>query len=147
MKLVVCAPEHPHTRAVACLRMVAQHYGIPKSEAELAVSCGTTANGTTPAGPVRAAGQIGLSATIAYGDLSVLQAAVDLQRPAIVFLGLLASKSPSQLSIHAVVVTGIDRQNVTFVDPADGLEHVCDRASFLAGWQRASGISVLITRP
>jgi ABC-type bacteriocin/lantibiotic exporter with double-glycine peptidase domain len=88
MRLTPYAQQQPHTCAVACLRMVAEYYGVSRTEAELLSLCGTTLDGTTPLGLTRAARQLGLSATIAYGDLTLIQSALHHQQPAIVFLGL-----------------------------------------------------------
>lgn len=125
--------------------MVTEHHGVTISEPELAALCGTTPDGTTPAELASGARQMGLSAAVAYGDMSLLQAAISQQQPVIVFLGLLGSAPPSFLSIHAVVVTDLNGERVTFIDPADGLVHTCDHASFLADWGRASNIAILVT--
>lgn len=147
MRLTPYAQEQPHTCAVACLRMVAAYHGVARTEAELLPLCGTTLDGTTPAGIARAARQLGLSATIAYGDLNLIEAALNQQQPVIVFLGLPAPPPSQDVDIHAVVITDMDDDTVTCIDPADGQEHTHDRAAFLANWQRAFGISVLISRP
>lgn len=147
MRLRFYAQEQPHTCAVACLRIIAEYYGVSRTEAELLPLCGTTFDGTTPAGLAHAAQQLGLSATIAYDNLTVVQAALDRQQPVIVFLGLSAPPPSLEVAIHAVVVTAMDNENITFIDPADGLEHTYAHASFLADWQRAFGISILIIRP
>lgn len=147
MRLTPYAQEQPHTCAVACLRMVAEYYAVSCTEAGLLPLCGTTLNGTTPVGLAHAARQLGLSATIAFSDLNLVQAALNRQQPVIVFLGLLVPPPSLGVAIHAVVVTAIDSKNITFIDPADGLEHTRDRATFLTDWQRAFGISILITRP
>lgn len=147
MRLTPYAQEQLHTCVVACLRMVAAHYGIARTEAELAPLCGTTLDGTTPVGLARAARQLGLSATIAYGDLTLVEAALSQQQPVVVFLALTGGPPSGEVAIHAVVATAIDRENISFIDPADGLEHTRDRVRFLADWQRAFGVSLLIPRP
>jgi len=125
--------------------MVARHYGVTVSEPELASLCGTTADGTTPAELASGARQMGLSAAVAYGDTSLLRAAIAQQQPVIVFLGMPGPPPSSFLSIHAVVVTDLDAERVTMVDPADGLVHTRDYAPFLADWARASHIAILVT--
>ena len=147
MRLTSYAQEQSHTCAVACLRMVAEYYAVPRTEAELLPLCGTTLDGTTPVGLAHAARQLGLSATIVSGDLTLVQAALNRQQPVIVFLGLPAPPPLLEVAIHAVVVTAIDSENITFIDPSNRMEHTRDRATFLADWQRAFGISILITRP
>jgi ABC-type bacteriocin/lantibiotic exporter with double-glycine peptidase domain len=124
--------------------MVAESYGISRTETELLPLCGTTLNGTTPLGLAQAAQQLGLSVTIAYGDLALVQAALSRQQPVIVFLGRLAAPPSAEVAIHAVVVTALDSNTVTLIDPADGLEHTRDRDAFLDDWQRAYDISIFI---
>ncbi len=82
---------------------------------------------------------------VRQGNENWLSSTTAAGQPIIVFLWLLPPGAPS--SVHAVVVTALDAHTVTFIDPADGQEHTHDRATFLADWQRAFGISVLITRP
>lgn len=139
--------EQPNTCAVACLRMVAAFYGIDQSESTLAGLCSTTFHGTTAGQVVRAAQQLGLQAEIREGDEDWLAATTTAGQPVIVFLWLLPSKERTVSAVHAVVVTAVGCDTVTFIDPADGLELIRDRASFLADWQRAFGISILITCP
>jgi ABC-type bacteriocin/lantibiotic exporter with double-glycine peptidase domain len=127
--------------------MVAEYYAVSCTEARLLPLCGTTLDGTTPVGLAHTAQQLGLSATLAFGDLTLVQAALNRQQPVIVFLGLPAPPPSLEVAIHAVVVTAIDSENITFIDPADGMEHTRDRATFLTDWQRAFGINILITRP
>ena len=145
MRLTAYAQEQPNTCAIACLRMVAEHYGVTVSEPQLASLCGTTADGTTPTELVSGARKIGLSAAVAYGDMPLLQTAISQQQPVIVFLGIMGSPPSSSLSIHAVAVSDLDGERVTVIDPADGLVRTCDRASFLADWGRASSIAILVS--
>lgn len=126
--------------------MAASHFGITRTEAELLPLCDTTRDGTTPDGPARAARKLGLSATITYDEPAILQESLRRQQPAIVFLGILAPATPSQLNIHAVVVTGLDYQYVTFIDPLDGgVEHQRPKSDFFAHWENAFHIAILLS--
>lgn len=138
--------EQPHTCAVACLRMAASHFGITRTEAELLPLCDTTRDGTTPDGLARAARRLGLSATITYDEPTILQESLRRQQPAIAFLGIPSPSTPSHLDIHAVVVTSLDHQHVTFIDPLDGLEHQRPRSDFFAHWENAFHIAILLSR-
>ncbi len=138
--------EQPHTCAVACLRMAAKSLGVARTEAELLPLCGTTLDGTTPDGIARAARQLGLSATITYDEPAILQESLSRQQPVIVFLGIPSPQTPSNLDIHAVVVTGLNRQRVTFIDPFDGAEHKQPRGGFFAHWENAFHIAILLSR-
>lgn len=73
MKLTPYAQEQPHTCAVACLRIVAEYYGLRYSEAELLPLCQTTLDGTTPEALADAARQLGLTAKLTFDDLTVSQ--------------------------------------------------------------------------
>ena len=130
--------------------MVAAHFGVTRTEAELLPLCHTTLDGTTPDGLARAARQLALSATITYDEPAILQESLSRRQPVIVFLGIPAPQTSSDLGdldIHAVVVTGLDHKSVTFIDPIDGLEHSQERSDFFAHWQNACHIAILINRP
>lgn len=138
--------EQPHTCAVACLRVVAEHFGITRTEAELLPLCDTTLDGTTPDGIARAARQLGLSATITYDEPTILQESLSRQQPVIVFLGIPSQQTPSNLDIHAVVVTGFDHLIVTFIDPLDGAEHKRPKDDFFTQWEKAFHVTILLSR-
>jgi ABC-type bacteriocin/lantibiotic exporter with double-glycine peptidase domain len=127
--------------------MVAASYGIGQPESTLAQLCGTTFHGTTAGQVARAAQQLGLGAEVREGDEDWLATTTAAGQPVIVFLWLLPREAGVASSVHAVVVTAVGSDTVTFIDPADGREQTRDRAAFLADWQRAFGISILITRP
>jgi ABC-type bacteriocin/lantibiotic exporter with double-glycine peptidase domain len=147
VRLTVYQQEQPHTCAVACLRMVAEYFGSPCTEAELLPLCKTTLDGTTPEDLAQAARQLGLSATITYDEPAVLPESLNREHPVIVFLGIPAAPPTLTVEIHAVVVTGFDGETVTFNDPTDGQEHSQSRDEFFDNWQRAFHAAVLITHP
>jgi ABC-type bacteriocin/lantibiotic exporter with double-glycine peptidase domain len=125
--------------------MVAESLGVARTESELLPLCDTTLDGTTTDGIARAARQMGLSATITEGEPAVLQESLSRQQPVIVFLGI-PSRTPSNLNIHAVVVTGLDHHRVTFIDPLDGLEHEQQSSDFLGHWENAFHTAILLSR-
>ncbi len=126
--------------------MAAEYFGVTRTEVELLPLCDTTLDGTTPDGIARAARQLGLSATITYDEPAILQESLSRQQPVIVFLGIPSQQTPSNLDIHAVVVTGLDQQSVTFIDPLDGAEHTQPRDDFFAHWENAFHIAILLGR-
>jgi ABC-type bacteriocin/lantibiotic exporter with double-glycine peptidase domain len=111
VKLTSYAQEEPHTRVVACLRMVAEYYGLTYTEAERLPDCQTTLDGTTPEALVEAAHKIGLTAQLTFGDPTGLSLTIHQQQPLIVYLGIPASSS--ELEIHAVVVSDLTVETVT----------------------------------
>ncbi len=144
MNVTTYQQEQPHTCAVACLRMAAEYHGVSRTEAELLPLCGTTLDGTTPDGIARAARQLELSAIITCDEPGILQESLIRQQPVIIFLGIPSQQNPSNQNIHAVVVTGLDHQSVTFIDPLDGAEHTQPRDDFFAHWENAFYIAILL---
>ncbi len=144
MKLTPYAQEQPHTCAVACLRIVAEYYGIRCSEAELLPLCQTTLDGTTPEALADAARQLGLTAKLTFDDPTVLPLATHQQQPLIVYLGI--PTPSSELEIHAVVVSDLTFETVTYIDPTDGKEHSQERSIFFAHWENAFHTALIITR-
>lgn len=144
MKLTPYAQEQPHTCAVACLRIVAEYYGLTHSEVELLSFCQTTLDGTTPEALVEAAHKIGLTAKLTFDDPASLSLAIHQQQPIIVYLGI--PTDSSELEIHAVVVSDLTLETVTYADPTDGKEQTQARDIFLAHWQNAFHTAILITR-
>ena len=144
MKLTPHAQEQPHTCAVACLRIVAEYYGLTHSEAELLPLCQTTLDGTTPEALTDAARQLGLTAKLSFDDPTVLPLASQQQQPLIVYLGI--PTPPSELEIHAVVVSDLTFETVTYLDPTDGKEQTLAREIFSAHWQNAFHTAIFITR-
>ncbi len=142
MKLPRCQQEQDYTCAVACLRSVAAYYGIDRTEAELLPLCEATRKGTPPENLANAARQLGLSVRLTFDEPAVLSEAAFNQQPLIVYLEL----DTPELDIHAVVVTAGTLTSVTFVDPADGLEHTQEHSAFRAAWERAFHTAILLSR-
>lgn len=138
--------EHSHTCAVACLRMVADYFGVIHTEAELLPLCGTTPDGTTPDGIAYAARKLGFRATITYDEPVILTEALNRQQPVIVFVGIPLAQTPLSLEIHAVVVIGINDSTVTFLDPLDGAQHHQSKSDFYAMWDNAFHAAILIEK-
>ena len=136
--------EYPHTCAVACLRIVAEFFGVLRIESELIPLCETTLDGTTPENLAYAARHLGLSATTTYDEPAILSESLSRQQPVIVFLGIVSPQTPANLDIHAVVVTDLSLQEISFIDPLDGLEHTLQRNVFFEQWENAFHIAILI---
>lgn len=132
MKLTPYAQEEPHTCAIACLRIIAEFYGRIRSEVELLSVCQTTLDGTTPEALMDAAFQIGLTAKLSFDDPAILSPAIYQQQPLIVYLGI--PMPSSEMEIHAVVVSDLTLETVSYTDPTDGKEHTQARNSFFAHW-------------
>lgn len=62
-------------------------------------------------------------------------------------IGYLGIPAPSfEVEIHAVVVSDLMLETVTYVDPTDGKEQTQARDIFFAHWQNAFHTAILITR-
>jgi ABC-type bacteriocin/lantibiotic exporter with double-glycine peptidase domain len=146
LKITPHQQEQPFTCAVACLRIVAEYFGIKRSEAELVPICETTLDGTTPENLAQGARQIGLSAKISYDDPTVLNKFLIRQNPVIVFLGIRLNSDPANIEIHAVVVFSENDKTITYIDPEDGYEHEQKREDFFGNWQYAFHVAILISK-
>jgi hypothetical protein len=100
--------------------------------------------GTTPEALVEAAHKIGLTAKLTFDDPASLSRAIHQQQPIIVYLGI--PPPSSELEIHAVVVSDLTLETVTYIDPTDGKEHRQVRDIFFAHWQNAFHTTIVITR-
>ncbi len=67
MRVKCFQQETPYSCAVACLRMVLEYYDVSHDEAFLVNLCGTTEDGTTAKGVVRAARSLGFNASLLRG--------------------------------------------------------------------------------
>ena len=144
VKIIPYQQEFPHTCAVACLRIVAEYFGVLRIESELIPLCETTLDGTTPENLAYAARHLGLSATITYDEPAILSESLSRQQPVIVFVGIPSPQIPEDIDIHAVVVTDLSLQEISFIDPLDGLEHTLQRTDFFKQWENAFHIAILI---
>src|SRR5438128_2301193 len=112
--------ETDYSCAVACLRMVLEHLGIVKSEAELRDQCHTDWDGTAPFILVRVAKSLGLdkseSTTL---NLEELKAELDRGIFPIVYIKdrLTEGQRPQQ---HAVVLIEMNQIEAITLDPVRG---------------------------
>ena len=124
--------------------MIAEFYGISRTEADLLNLCHTTLDGTTPEALTEAAIKLRLSAYLSYDNSTVL--ATYPNQPTIVFLGIPAPTSSLEINIHAVVITKVEDATVHYLDPTDGLEHSQEKQVFNAHWYNAFNTTIIITR-
>ena len=142
MKLKPFQQEQPHTCAVACLRTVAHHFGLERDETTLESLCETRLDGTTPEDLAFAARQLGFSVTVSYDEPDVLAQSLQRSLPVIVFLNIPTANSNET---HAVTVTVLDQQEVTYIDPTDALEHRLSRETFFVYWECVYHVAIVIT--
>jgi ABC-type bacteriocin transporter len=118
---------------VACLASVAGWYGLQYPMARIRQFASTDRKGTNVLGMIEAAEKLGL---LAKGVRGGHDAVNSIPLPAIAHL-----KLPGGL-LHFVVVYGISRTRIEYMDPADGKMHRKNRDKFLAAW---TGILILVS--
>jgi ABC-type bacteriocin/lantibiotic exporter with double-glycine peptidase domain len=134
----------PQTCLPACLCMVLEYLGRKHSEEELARICGTRRIGTRPTDAVEGLENLGYDCALARGiGLDELSSYLLDDRPVIAFLRL-EDYSANVAGAHAVVVTGVSDEEVVFVDPLSGGEHVLLVREFLAIWSRRGGEGLIV---
>ncbi len=89
-----------------------------------------------------AARQLGFSVKVSYDEPDVLPQSLQRSLPVIVFLGIPAANS---IENHAVTITALDEQEVTYLDPTDALEHRLSRETFFAYWEYLYHVAIVIT--
>lgn len=145
VEIVPVRQEHRHTSLPACLRMVLAYLGRGWGEADLASLAGTRSVGTSALGALRALDALGCEYRHLYGaDLDVLRDHLEDDRPVIAFLRLDALSS-GLIGRHAVVVCGLDEDEVIYADPMSGDTSRLPVREFLAAWtaHAREGIVVL----
>ena len=125
--------------------MIAAHFNIHQSEAELISRCDTNLQGTLAEDLAHTASLLGLSAKISYDDPDILAQTLSRSLPLTVYIGLPNKFAADLVDIHAVVVSALDENEVCYLDPLDGLEHRQPVAAFFTSWRYAYHLGILIT--
>ncbi|APR78866.1 Hypothetical protein A7982_04213 [Minicystis rosea] len=121
--------------AAASAANLARHYGILRTESEMAALVGTTRFGTSPAQVIQGLKRLGISCQ------KIVRADVDptpLHAPAVLFL-------PGSAGVpgHAVLFIGVDGQSSVVLDPLSGRQ-LLSRHELTARWK---GHAVECNRP
>lgn len=134
--------ETNYSCVVACLRMVLSGYGIEMSEAELRERCDCTPDGTTALNAMDAARDLGLKGSRKYNlELDQLIAEVQTGAYPIVWVNLLPIDGVKEP--HAFVVTSVDENSVSILDPLRG-ERNLPTAEFIAAWKMSRNLALLV---
>ena len=138
--------EAPHTCLPACLRIVMRYLDEDLSEGDIAGACRTTLAGTTVANAAHGAHALGFGATtVSASTLDDLLHYLDRNEPPVVLLGL-EHLPYGDHGTHAVVVCGLDGNQVTYVDPASGREMQLSAMAFLRSWRSRQAIGLVLYR-
>lgn len=116
----------------SCLAWIAAHHGLRVPLARLRQQAGTGRDGTTAAGLVEAARQLGFTAKGVKGPADAL---AGIPLPAIAHCLI------DQRLLHYVVLVGWDRTHARVMDPAVGRVERWTHARFTAAW---TGVLVLL---
>ena len=128
--------EQDHTCVPACIRIVFHHLGFVFSEAQICAACKTTALGTDQNEAAEGITLLGFKATMLKGaEFNVVAQSLRQGRPVIVFLSVNDLPYGGYAGLHAVVVNGVGKNEVSFVDPSRGEEIAIDLKTFLKAWQ------------
>lgn len=129
----------------ACVRMVAAFYGVEQSEAALRTLLKTRPAGTSPVQLMLRLPEIGMSAQVHMGSLSMLQAQITAGQPCIVHLWTEPLPHWHTPVIHAVTVVAITDVEVTIHDPAfaDAPQKV-PLPLFLQAWSATDYLLIIV---
>lgn len=116
----------------ACLASVADYYKLKLPVARIRQIAGTDQRGTNVLGVIKAAEELGFTAKGAKGNIDALS---KIPLPAIAHV-VIAGKLQ-----HYVVIYKVDKDKLTYMDPADGQMHKVTIAQFSEIW---SGVIILL---
>ncbi len=129
----------------ACIRMVAAYYSMEQSEAALRTLLKTRPAGTSPVQAMLHLPEIGMSAQVHMGSLSLLQAQIAAGQPCIVHLWTESLPYWQASVIHAVVVVAITDSEVRIHDPAFAdAPKIVPLSLFLQAWSATDYLLVVV---
>ena len=125
----------------ASLKMIFDYYGVEKTEAELALLCGTTKElGTNDAGLKKAAESLGFTVEIKNNSsFEDIQTWLDKKVPVIVDWFTRGGNESEIADGHYSVVIGLDREYIYLQDPEIGGSRKIAREDFMKVWFDFSG--------
>ena len=111
--------EEDYTCVAACLRMALDYWSVQKSEQDIAVLTHTTVTGTRLEESI-AVTALGVEVMVDKATLTDLQRYLDEGKPCIVSVLSIHFLHYALLPpvLHAVVVVGMDAENIHIFDPA-----------------------------
>lgn len=112
----------------ACLASVSSHYKLQLPVARIRQIAGTDTKGTNVLGMVKAAEQLGFSAKGVKGAKESLS---KIPLPAIAHV--IINRGETQLH-HYVVIYGLKREKITYMNPSDGRMHTKHLDEFMTEW-------------
>jgi len=137
--------EQDHTCVPACIRIVLRCLGHDFSEPDIGVACKTTSLGTELDDAVQGVSSMGFKAIkLKDATFDDIIRFVESHHPLIVFLSVNQLPYGGQAGMHAVVVNGFEKNDVSFVDPERGEEIVLTLGTFLKAWQARRCLGLVI---
>lgn len=135
--------EKDYSCAVACLRMVLEHYGVKEDEKSLRIKTKTKFYGTHPINVVDCAASYGLKAYVSSLTVSRLRQLNSLNIPVITNI---LKAADNEFYIHSVVVYRAEKDIIFLLDPEDG-DIKFEMALFESLWQGTGRTAVIIEKP
>lgn len=138
LKAYPTVKQSPWSCAASCVVSVSRFLGGPdRSESDWKVEIKTKENVTRPADIVKALRAHGFKATLSRGtSLPYISQAIAKGRPVIV-------RMQAYNGSHYVVLVGVDRANVTYMDPMQGEFKTIPKKEFMERWWDKVGRNVL----
>lgn len=142
-------PAHKQSRAgrclPACARMVLDYLGDQRSEDDLARRLHTRTFGT-PANNIQLLESLGYSVTFGKATLDQLQEYLTRNIPPIVFVQTGNLPYWQENVNHAIVLVGVDANEVAAIDPAFGSVQHMPVDNFLLAWLEFDDKCAVITK-
>jgi ABC-type bacteriocin/lantibiotic exporter with double-glycine peptidase domain len=136
--------ETDYTCLPACIRIVLDFWGVSRTEQEIAQVCRANVAGTLLREAIAGVQQLGFHALrLDNGTFDDLTGYLSQGLPVIVGLAA-AVLYPQGSGGHAVVVCGMEQNEVLYVDPISGTEERLDTARFMRAWRQRRGLGLVI---
>jgi ATP-binding cassette subfamily B protein len=137
--------EHDYSCVPACIRIVLRHHGVDLPEARICSVCQTTPRGTDQQGAAQGIISLGFQAIkLKAAKLDDIIQFLRQNQPVIAVLGVEHLPYGGQYETHAVVINGLGRNQISFIDPARGEEIEISLKTFLKAWQARRCLGLVI---
>jgi len=137
--------EQDYSCVPACIRIVLSHYGVELTEERICAACQTTPRGTDQQDAARGIISLGFEAAkLKAAKPDDIIKFLGQNQPVIAIIGVEHLPYGGQYDTHAIVVNGLERNQVSFIDPARGEEIEISLNTFLRAWQARRCLGLVI---
>jgi len=135
IEVPILPQETPYTCLPACVRSVLRYYAQEFSEKNIAAACQVNRRGVRFEHAAKFIRSLGLESThFKNGGLHDLFDYLAANQPIIAALGAEHLPYAGDRTSHAVVICGLEGDEVVFIDPALGKEIRLDSMTFYKAW-------------